>query len=62
MSGKKTGKTCLSAIEFFNGYVTKVEFTLDRKFCSQLKEWNFSLKFVLNYHFCKFFFYYRVHI
>lgn len=38
MSGKKTGKTCLSAIEFFNGYVTKVEFTLDRKFCSQLKE------------------------
>lgn len=35
MPGKKSGRTCLTPVEFYNGYINKVENTLDRKFTSR---------------------------
>jgi hypothetical protein len=35
MPGKLSGKTCLTAADFFNGYISKVENTLERRFGSR---------------------------
>jgi len=35
MPAKKNGKKCLTAVEFYNGFMSKIENTLDRRFSSR---------------------------